>query len=509
VTIHDTQARSASEGPGSALALCLVHSHQRITPLILIALLFAGCEPAPSEPARVPKTTPPAPPRKVQPPAQPAPPAHRNETSTLPPTPSLAHLAAEAAASEFDLPPRDEGKIQAAGIRRLESRHCILYTDLPPAPGVEDLPQAFEAAIPLWCAYFGVEPDKVKDWKVIASVMKDRERFIGAGLYPERLPDFPHGYALGSQLFLYDQPSDYFRRHLLLHEGTHAFMLRWLNGAGPPWYMEGMAELLGTHRWAEGQLELGIMPASRDEVPYWGRVKIVKDAFKAGEPLSLSDILQFDAQAHVRVEAYGWCWAAAAFFDAHPKTQAAFRDLKSRVRDRSIEFSKQFHQAVKADWPAIVEDWQLFVAECDYGYDFARAAVVRKPATSLPTSGVKLTVEADRGWQSTGYRLEGGKTYVIEAAGRYQLKSDPPWPCEPGGVTIRFAHGHPLGMLMAGLSDLEGGPLGYSPLVKPQPIGLSAELSPEITGTLHLKVNEPANGLANNSGTLTVTIRAK
>jgi hypothetical protein len=415
-----------------------------------------------------------------------------------------------AAASEFDTPHLDEGKIRAAGIRRLDGRQITIYTDLPAAPAIDELPQAFDEAVPLWSAYFGVEPAKVQSWKVTASVIKDRERFMGAGLYPDRLPDFPHGYTLGSQLFLYDQPSDYFRRHLLLHEGTHAFMLRWLGGAGPPWYMEGMAELLGTHHWADGQLTLGVMPKTKDEVPYWGRVKIIKDAYKAGEPLSLIDIMRYDAQAHIRVEAYGWCWAAAAFLDAHPKTQTAFRQLKSRAHDRSLEFSKQFYEAVKHDWPAIVEDWQIFVAECDYGYDFARAAVKRMPPAALPENGGEISISADRGWQSTGFRLEPGRTYTVEAHGRYELKSDPaPWPCEAGGITLRYANGHPLGILMGALGDLEADPPTYSPLASPVPLGLSAELAPESAGTLYLKINEPASALSDNSGTLTITIRQK
>lgn len=426
------------------------------------------------------------------------------------PQPGGRSLANLAAANDWGLPSLDSDRIRAAGIRRLEGRHVTIYTDLPPAPGIEDLPQAFDAAVPLWCDYFHVDPAHVQDWKTIASVMKDRESFIAAGLYPQdRLPDFPHGYALGSQLFLYDQPSDYFRRHLLLHEGTHAFMLRWLNGAGPPWYMEGLAELLGTHHWADGQLKLGIMPASKEEVPYWGRVKIIKDAYRSGSPLSLLEIMRFDPQAQLRVEAYGWCWAAAAFLDAHPLTQAAFRQLKSRVTDRTLEFSKHFYESVKPHWPAIVEDWQVFVANCDYGYDVARAAAVRKVPSPPAANGTMVTLRADRGWQSTGCRLEAGQTYEVSASGRYDVR--PSWPCEPGGITIHYAANAPLGMLLGSLTELEepGNGIVYTPLASPQPIGRHAELTPEVTGTLYLRINESASGLADNTGTLEVKIHKK
>ena len=56
-----------------------------------------------------------------------------------------------------------------------------------------------------------------------------------------------------------------------------------LGAVGPGWYMEGMAELLGTHRWQEGQLQLRVIPDHRQEVPMWGRIKLVRDAYRDGK----------------------------------------------------------------------------------------------------------------------------------------------------------------------------------------------------------------------------------
>jgi hypothetical protein len=492
-----------------------------IVGLAALLLLAAGCEAQRPSAASSPNGAASSPSSKAKPvaakPAAPRRPAvakprsvedaHSLVPDRAPAT--LADLAAAAQAAEFALPPLDDGKIAAAGIRKLEGQHIVVYTDLPAADDVDELPQVFDAAVPLWCEYFGVDPAKIDAWKIVGAVMKDQDRFAGAGLYSEMLPDFSHGFNVGSQVWLYDQPSAYYRRHLLLHEGTHAFMLRWLGGAGPPWYMEGMAELLGTHRWQNGRLTLGIVPANREEVPYWGRIKIIKEETKAGRGMSLIDILQYDSQAHIHLNAYAWCWAAAAFLDQHPRTQAAFRELKRDTHDRTIEFSKRFCEQVKDQWPAIVEDWQLFVIDCDYGYDFSRATVVRKAAVELPVAGATVSLAADRGWQSTGYRLAADKTYRVTATGRYQIAASPkPWPCEAGGVTIRYANGQPLGMLLGGLSDLEGEPPAITPLVSPEPIGVAGELEPAASGTLYLKINEPANGLGDNTGVLTVTIRA-
>jgi hypothetical protein len=482
----------------------------RLLATALLALTFMGCEPQANSqpPVAAAPAKPQTPPIKAAPPTlKPAPPIQQPKQR---PNQTFSDLVATARATEFDLPKIEEGKIAAAGIRRLESQHLVLYTDVPAAKDVDELPQVFDAAVPLWCNYFSIEPSKLADWKLVASVMKDKDRFVGAGQYPQSLPDFQFGFNVGSQIWVYDQPSAYYRRHLLLHEGTHAVMLRWLRGAGPPWYMEGMAELLGTHRWEGGKLTLGIMPARKEDVPYWGRIKIIKDEVAAGNVMSLIDVMRYDAHAHLQVEAYAWCWAASAFLDQHPLTQPAFRELKSDTRDRTLEFSKRFYERVKEHWPAIVEDWQIFIFECDYGYDIPRAIVQRKAAGELPPPGSTIKLATDRGWQSTGYRLEAGKIYRVSATGQYVLATSPkPWSCDAGGVTIHYSRGKPLGMLLAALGDLDGETTPVTPLVTPEPVGLVSEIEPTTTGTLYLKINEPASNLADNSGTLTIMIRAK
>jgi hypothetical protein len=271
-----------------------------------------------------------------------------------------------------------------------------------------------------------------------------------------------------------------------------------------------MAELLATHQWRDGKLTLAVMPRSKEEVPYWGRIKIVKDDWAAGRGMSLVDVMKFDNRAHLRVEAYGWCWAAAAFFDGHPLTQSAFRELKNQTRNRGVEFSRQFYTSLREQWPAIALDWQIFLADADYGYDFARAAVVQRGSGPLPAGGAKVSILTDRGWQSTGVRLEAGRSYKIEASGRYQVAGGPPpWPCEAGGVTIRYERGRPVGMLLGAVADVEGADFAATPFAQPVPIGLLAELTPTASGTLYLKINEAAGGLADNQGTLSVSISAK
>lgn len=505
--------------------------------LIRLAWLFAfsllvansGCGPMPKpavkkQPKKIVAAAPPVtvkqpvkkPAAPLSPPTkQPIPPAPRitppgDEPVKPRPAGSLADLVARGEAAEFALPEFDDGKIAAAGIRKLTGKHLILYTDLPETVAdVQLLPQVFDAAVPLWAKYFDVDPAKLADWQVAAYVMESKARFEGAGLYTLDLPEFPNGFQKGSQFWLFDQPSDYYRRHLLLHEGTHAFMNRWLGGAGPPWYMEGIAELLGTHQWDGKQLTLGYNPPDKTLVPYWGRVKIVRDEWAAHRGMTLPDIFRYDNQAHLKNEAYGWCWAATAFLNDHPNTRDVFQELRHDTKDRSIDFSKRFSERLKPDWPNIAEDWQLYVINLDYGYDISRAAIVRLPAQPLAAGGATIKVAADRYWQSTAVQLEAGQTYELTATGRYSLAREPkPWWSEPGGITLEYHQGKPLGILLAAVNDPSLSDNGITPLANPAVIGLKSKITPMKTGTLYLCLNDSPAKLADNQGSATVVIKS-
>lgn len=433
------------------------------------------------------------------------PPAERTEGA-------LKDLVNQANAAEFRLPIVNEARTTAAGIRKLAGKHLTIYTDVPAAPAIEELPHVFDLAVPQWLEYFELDEKIAADWMVVGYLMKDKDRFTGTGLLPDNVVvTADRGFQRGSEFWWYDQPSDFYRRELMLHEGTHAFMARYLGGLGPPWYAEGMAEYLGTHKWDGGKLTLGYNPRTKEEAPYWGRVKIIKDEYAASRGMLLTDVFAYGPQAHLKNEPYGWSWAAAMFLDNHSLTQKAFRKLKVAAGDRSIDFSRNFLKELEADWPAISEDWQLFIVHADYGYDVARAAVVRKTeVAALPAAGTTVTVAADRGWQSSGFAVEPGKTYKITASGRYQVAKTPQsWPCEPGGITIHYHRGKPLGMLLAAIGDVKLERDAITPLAKPTPVGTLAEITPTFAGTLYLSINEAAGGLADNEGTLSVKVERK
>jgi hypothetical protein len=370
------------------------------------------------------------------------------------------------------------------------------------------LPEVFEQAVQQWCDYFRVDPRLFEHWRITGYLMGRKERFEATGLLPPDLPPFLNGYQRGAEIWVYEQPSSFYRRHLVLHEGTHAFMERQFGAAGPPWYMEGMAELLGTHRWEHGALQLAHFPTARDEVDHWGRIRIVQDEVRAGRSMSLAQIIAYGPSAHLRNEPYAWCWAACAFLDGHPRFSARFRQLVDHVRQSPPEFNDAFYTLFKSDLGPLLEQWQLFVRNLDYGYDLVREAVVYEPAVTPVGDTAVVEIAADRGWQSTGFRIEPNRRYRIEASGRFQLAREPAiWWSEPDGVTIRYHAGRPLGMLLAAVVDPTRGATTATPLADPEPIGSGRELEARGGGILFLRVNDHPAELSDNAGHVRAEIR--
>jgi hypothetical protein len=326
-------------------------------------------------------------------------------------------------------------------------------------------------------------------------VIDDRELFAALDLLPAANPEFKNGFATGWELWLVEQPSDYYRRHLLLHEGTHAFMESQLGGCGPGWYKEGVAELLGTHEWRDGRLTLGVFPANKNDFPMWGRIKLIRDAVAERKALSIDQVLALDSRREMSTDQYAWTWALAAMLHNNPKY--GFVELSKSIQQQS-DITDLFRIGATNRWGLLNMEWQTFVSQLDYGgYDFERMEIVIANASHV--------IKVDRGWQPTVERLSKGKTYRIIATGRYTIAGgDEPWMCEPEGVTIEYHDGKPLGMLLGAFAGR--GINDEVSCARPITIGLETTITPDRDGWLFLRVNEAPTGLADNRGELTVRI---
>lgn len=399
----------------------------------------------------------------------------------------------------------DSEELRAQGFHVTQSDHLTLVTTVLDRPDVAEFNDVFEKAVSQWCEYFAIPRSATGDWHITCCVMRitEKDRFRNAGLMTDDLPPFPAGYQSGSRIWIYLQDGDYYTRHLLIHEGTHAFMQKFLGGYGAAWYAEGMAELLGVHQWKDGQLKINYDLRNREEAPYWGRVKLVRKERDAGSRRSLEQILAIDGTEFREVRTYGWAWAACEFFDSHPDFQETFRKLPAVAGLPPHEFNRQFQEALSAQWPEASHQWNLMIDEIEYGYDVARSKPVEAANRESSGSMTGFTLAVDRGWQSSGIEIQKGQTYRISAEGRFQVKHDGhAWPCEAGGVTLEYYQGRPLGRLLAAIRTDDEASLEVID------IGTTARVTFAKSGTLFLRINDSPAAWGDNQGELKIVMES-
>ena len=305
--------------------------------------------------------------------------------------------------------------------------------------------------------------------------------------------------------------------------------MQWfLNGYGAPWYSEGMAEKLAVHQGTGDSIKLNYRLASRDEAPYWGRVKLIKDEYAAGDAMTLSDMLAIPNQSFRNVRYYAWAWAGCEFFDNHPLTKQAFSELKQSAALPPEQFNAAFKEKIKPHKEQLIKDWAIFIEEMDYGVEIQRSRIIA--ATDLDEANPDAnhySIKTDHGWQQTRLTVQAGDRLKVQSSGRFivgqtvapraaqddQPPADGgktyPWYCESNGVTLEYYRGQPLGMLTAGVlfSDPERqnakGELAWRVVSIPA-AGPEREITVPASGVLCFRINESPAKLSDNKGALDV-----
>jgi hypothetical protein len=409
----------------------------------------------------------------------------------------------------------DIAKVEAAGIRVITGKHLTLYTDVRDSPAIEELPEIFDQAVPLWCEYFQVDVEKTKPYRIAAFVMADEAKFRKAELIPSDLPPFPAGLNRGHETWIYAQKDAYYTRHLLIHEGTHAFMQWFGNGVGAPWYGEGMAELLAVHQWQDEKLVINARLTDRRQSEGWGRPKIINDELAAGNFKTIDDVLLFPSTAFQEVKSYAWSWSACEFFGNHKLTREKFNEMQKQVHTSPAEFNETFYNSIRGDIETLETDWRLFVEEMDYGYLVAQGSVseletVAASEVNADSSGKSFRLRTDRSWQrAASVEAKMGDKFRIVAQGRFEIGASEidgvarPWPCEANGITLEYFRGRPLGEVQA---IFLGQAAGKSSIPDPIVVGIGKVITAPNDGFLCLRVNESPAKLGDNKGTLEIGV---
>jgi hypothetical protein len=404
-----------------------------------------------------------------------------------------------------------------AKLRVLEGDHVVLITDRPAraGDGVEDLPRIFDEAWDSWCLHFGLDPKQHRQWRALGCLVVDRERFRAAGLLPAAIPDFANGFCARGRFWMTDQSSPSYRRHLLLHEGVHAFTLTLRSLDTPPWYTEGIAEFLATHR-LEGDTDPAgrfmptPFPLRSEDVEQLGRIEKLRALRAAGECPGLDEVFATPGVNHRDLSAYAASWAAVAMLSLHPAHARAFAEAERGPLDAA--FTKRLTQAAGWDAPRAERDFDAFTDEIDYGYDFTRSLVDWTPGRPLDTPRT-IEVDSRRGWQNSGWSLTKAARYAVKATGRCTIGTLPGEPpadsvrleSEAAGISLRWYRGRPLGRLLVAqwVTTPDNGGRPRFVVLAEGDRGLFTALT---DGVAYCKLNEPPGDLADNEGHLAVVL---
>lgn len=417
-----------------------------------------------------------------------------------------------------DRPPLNREELKASGLHILESRHLILVTDVPLAD-VQDLPALADALFDELQRQLGsLAPDIAgKEFQVTGYLMDAQERFDKAGLLPPEQFAFRHGRHMRYQFWMNNQTSPYYRRHLLLHEFVHCFIMceHGMRDIPPLWYTEGIAEVFATHALEKDitKSQFGILPPTIDQFEGWGRITQIQRTLRTPETAgsdnpenwSLGNLRHPASSAFHADLQYAQAWALVWFLRNHPELKNDHQVFNS------VRTEKDFLAAERTlgseRWQRLERVWPLFLDSLVEGFDsersFPELRVPDKPASASRTTPITLSIAADKGWQPAGLTLQAGQAVTLECSGRYTVHHDPkPWIAEPQGITIDYHLGRPLGEIVAMLisADSRSAPRRI-------PVGTGGQLTATEDSELWLQINDSAASRKGNSGSAEIRIR--
>jgi hypothetical protein len=409
-----------------------------------------------------------------------------------------------------DKPQLNPQRLAAAGIHVLESRRLILLTDRDPET-VRDLPVLAD----LFFAYLERACGRLRpsrsgaDFQAIGCLMSDFELFRTMGLVPGPVVEMRHGQQLGYRFWMRDQADDYYRRHLLLHEFAHVYMTcdAGLSDIPEGWFMEGAAEVFATHATTAGETRFGLLPRQFDGFEGWGRISEIRrrrvDQVAtdfALQTIPTIDEVRFPTGGPASDETrYAWWWALSWMLCNHPDYAD---DWTSLCRCRGAEeFQQQADDMASRLGQKLSVDWLLFAESLCERFDHRRSFPQHRG--SAEPADAELTLLADRSWQDTGWDLTADLPVTIVCSGRSVIEeTTAPWISEPGGVTLEYNQGRPLGEVIAILVDSEGGWISRRIAV-----GHGVTMTTPRPARLWLQINDSAGARTGNSGGYHVAIQ--
>jgi len=264
---------------------------------------------------------------------------------------------------------------------------------------------------------------------------------------------------------------------VIQHECTHGWCHLAFGSVGPPWLAEGVAELGAW--WRAGGTAVEVDPRILGHLRSARPRPTLAEVTAPGRPADWRD--------------YAWRWALCHLLAHDPNYADRFPRLAVALMEGrpGAGFEEAFgQQAVQ-----LAFDYDRFLDHVGNGYRVDLTSWPWKtPARLLADGGrAEATVDARRGWQSSGVRVEAGSVYVFVAKGSWTTAAAAEAVGPEGAADGR-------GMLVGALFSEET-------LGAPVPIRAGLHWIAPADGVVMLRCDDAWGELADNAGTMTVTVR--
>lgn len=377
---------------------------------------------------------------------------------------------------------RTARKTAASGPRDYRSRNFLVHTDLSPQEAKELL-QRLETMLRLISTYWGKPNSQVIECFVVKDLDKWPKGVLpeegvqhlraGAGVTISQVTLLA-GKPIAARAIVYAVAD----RGTPQHEAVHAYCAQTFGHTGPVWYSEGMAEM-GNY-WRDNDSSVQIEP---------GVLKYLQES----EPKSLSEIVNATAFTGDSWQNYAWRWALCHLLANNPNYAPRFRPLGLGLLSGANVSFEQVYGAMARE---ISFEYLFFLNHIEQGYrvDLCSWDWKTKYRKLRGKAMVVAKIDANRGWQPSRLEVEQGRTYEFTTSGTWKTSKDGPETGADGGDEGR---GRFVGIILNDRYELS----------EPFELGASGTFTGPADGKLLLRCQDGWGELADNTGTITVTLK--
>jgi hypothetical protein len=371
---------------------------------------------------------------------------------------------------------------ETAGPADYRSKNFLVHTDLS-ADEAKELLTKLETMLALISRYWG----KPNTQMIECYVVKDLAKWPPGSLDPRGVESIrtgggvtlsttlTRGNAFVAKAIVYAGAD----RGTPQHEAVHAYCSQMFGTTGPIWYSEGMAEM-GNY-WRENDASVEIHPG-------------VLEYLQTSEPKSLNGIVNNDEATGDSWENYAWRWALCHLLANNPNYAPRFRPLGLSMLTKQDATFEQVYGSMADE---VSFEYLFFLKHLDHGYRVDLCSWDWKAKFLRPRGKTSMLakIEAGRGWQPSRVLVKEGEEYEFSADGTWTTTKD--------GTAVD-ADGEE-----SGAGKLVGILFHEYQLSEPFELGVYGSFTAPSDGNLLLRCHDQWGEIADNTGRMTVKIKAK